>query len=235
MKLNGIFSGFGIFMLISAGIVEADQGIVYREVPPQESVDMLWQYMAESIGKQPLVVLLLKESTENEQPHYYAVASNEDLYERSVVESPYRSYEYGVTSEEKSVIRSIVLTLANTSYAKLLLKKSELDKKGSDIDHVHPLRHLACIFTDEELKVAIRNIREKSLVWKNYVHGLGESLAQESHRDNLTGAYIRDFAGLVGINPDLIFPPIAEGRWRDFIELLVDSIPRKGNPRRYDM
>jgi hypothetical protein len=235
MKLNGIFLGFCVYMLVFAGLEGAHQGRIYFEVAPEESVEILSQRVAESMGGQAHIVLLIQEPTETEQPRYYAVASNDDLYQRSVAASSYRSYEHEVTAEEKSVISSIVLTLANNSYAKLLLKKSELDKKGSDIDHVHPLRHLACIFTDEELKVAIRNIREKSLVWKNYVHGLGESLAQESHRDNLTELYIRDFAALVGINPDLIFAPLAEGRWRDFIELLIDSIPRKGNPRRYDM
>lgn len=236
MKLNYMFSGFCAFVVAASPLTAFDRAALI-EVIPEETIESLSQRLDKDVGVdlEEQLVFLVKDLSEDNRGQYYLVTADDDLYQRESSLSPYRAYENTLTPQERATISDIVLTLANTSYPKLLLKKGELDRKGAQIDHVHPLRHLACIFTDEQLKAGIRNIREKKLVWRSYVNGLGSSLTEESQRDNLKEGYILDFAQMVGINPSLIWPLINERRWRDFIEVLIDSIPRKGNPRRYDM
>jgi len=61
----------------------------------------------------------------------------------------------------------------------IAIAKGDLVAAGDRIDHVHPLRFLEAVFTDEELKVGIRNIRGKGWVWNHFVGGLKDSLSTE--------------------------------------------------------
>jgi hypothetical protein len=147
-----------------------------------------------------------------------------------------RNYNAPLTTQEKDDIRYILKTLANTSVVNLLSYKSSLKKAGDRIDHVHPLKFLICIFTDEELKVCIRNIQGNgnSWVWKEFQEGITKSLAKESNVDNING-FLKDFASQIKINEGLILPSAQSKRWEEFVNTLISTVPRQGGPGRYDM
>ena len=90
-------------------------------------------------------------------------------------------------------------------------------------------------FTDEELKVSVRNIRNKKLVWKSFVSGIGENLSQELHRNNMRYEQVLHFADTVGVDAELLYPSVKKGKWGDFIAALVKHVPRQGDHKRYDM
>ena len=146
-----------------------------------------------------------------------------------------RNYNVPVTPQEKKDLSYILNTLARNSWASILGSKPALDKAGDRIDHLHPLRFLMTIFTDEELKADISAVKSKKIIWKKFFSGLEESLKQESQRNNMRPEYITDFANTVGINVNLINPSIKDKNWKEFVNILIDKIPRTGNPTRYDM
>lgn len=146
-----------------------------------------------------------------------------------------RNYTMDLSSSEKGDIRFIVTTLANKNLISIAIVKSDLESAGNRIDHVHPLRFLMTIFSDEEMKVGVRNIRGKGWVWNHFIGGVKESLAAEAAIQNLKEADIRHFAHVVNINPNLILPAIAQQRWDDFVDALITHIPRVGETNRYDM
>lgn len=145
-----------------------------------------------------------------------------------------RSYENSLSQGEADDIRFIVTTLADKSIPTILKNKGAIEAAGDRIDHVHPLRFLMCVFTNEELKVGIRNLRAKGLLWGEFVAGLKDSLATESNNQNITNAQIAHFASTVGIDINIIYTPIQERRWDNFIDLLIAHIPRKDDGNRYD-
>ncbi len=147
-----------------------------------------------------------------------------------------RNYQAKLAPKEKKDISFIVTSLASKSYASLLMLKPSLDAAGERINHVHPLRFLMAIFTDEELKVGIRKIHSNGgMIWGDFSGGLKESLAEEAQRGNLTDACVKDFAKQIGIDSAIIFPAIRNQKWNDFIVTLIKKVPRKGDSDRYDM
>ncbi|MCB1181278.1 MAG: hypothetical protein KDK55_04575 [Chlamydiia bacterium] len=145
-----------------------------------------------------------------------------------------RDYYAPLNSTERSDIHYIITSLANRSLASILFHKSELEAAGDRIDHVHPLRFLECVFTTEEYKVGIRNIRGRGWIWGDFIGGIKSSLGVEADIDNLTHEMIYDFATTVQIKPGLILPEIQNRNWDKFVDLLIMHIPRKGDGNRYD-
>ena len=144
-----------------------------------------------------------------------------------------RDYKGGVTECEAADVRFIVSTLANKSLITIAKEKSNLEAAGDRIDHVHPLNFLLVIFTDEELKVGIRNIRGKGWVWSSFVCGIKTTLATESAIRNVM-PYLSDFAKKLEVNQKLLLPAVRAGNWDQFVDLLIQNVPRKDDGRRFD-
>lgn len=147
-----------------------------------------------------------------------------------------RNYYVPVTEQEKKEIRYIITTLAQNSLTSLANSKSSLKRAGERIDHIHPLRFLSTVFSNEELKVGVHAIRDRgSWIWDEFIGGLTKSLKEESVRQNMSIEFIQDFATTLKIDPSLILPQIQGGRWKEFVNTLIDTIPRANNPNRYNM
>ncbi|MBA3814915.1 MAG: hypothetical protein H0X29_00010 [Parachlamydiaceae bacterium] len=164
-----------------------------------------------------------------------AVNENKILVKSSRQQSTNRNYNIPVTQSEKDDLAYITTTLARNSLPSLATSKSSLKKAGDRIDHLHPLRFLMIIFTDEELKANISALRSRGWVWDKFYSGLEGSLKEESRKNNMNNEFIVDFANCVGINVTLIQGAIQEKRWKEFVNTLIDTVPRSGNPTRYDM
>jgi len=145
-----------------------------------------------------------------------------------------REYDAQMTQQEKADIHFIVTSLANKSLITIALMKGDLESAGDRIDHLHPLRFLMTVFTDEEMKVGIRNIRGRGWIWNNFIDGLKKTLATEANIDNIKDEYIIHFAQMVELDVNRIYPSIQTQSWEAFIQILITEIPRKGNHDRYD-
>lgn len=146
-----------------------------------------------------------------------------------------RDYYSPLTKNEKADLTYILNTMARNSLASIATHRSSLKKAGERIDHLHPLRFLLAIFTDEELKADVNAIRGRHFVWKEFLSGITGSLETESKIKNLKSEYIRDFCKVLKIDEKKIAPLIKEEKWKDLVNVLIDIIPREGNPDRYDL
>lgn len=145
-----------------------------------------------------------------------------------------RNYYAFVSPEEKKEIAYILKTLANSSLAKITKQKSSLKKAGDRIEHLHPFKFLETIFTDEELKVCIRNIEGKSWVWSEFRDPLIDSLEKESSAGNIRQEYVQNLAATVNIDAGAISPMVNNKEWSKLISSLIDLVPRSGDSNRYN-
>lgn len=147
----------------------------------------------------------------------------------------YRDYLSSVTSKEKEDLAFIIKTLAFDSLIGVGKQRSALNRAGDRIDHLHPFRFLITVFNDEELKAGIHAIRDRGhWIWKGFIDGITGSLAEEAARDNLL-QFISDFSKKVKIDPLLIISDLEQRKWQDFVNTLIDKIPREIDPNRYNM
>jgi hypothetical protein len=147
-----------------------------------------------------------------------------------------RNYSAPVSKSEKKDITYIVTTLARDSLVSVGLATSSLNKAGDRINNVHPLKFLMTIFADEELKACAHGIRDRGgFIWQGFLDGVIKGSSEETAKKNMKVEFIEDFAKKVKIDPALIIEPIQQSRWKDFVNLLLDKIPRSQDPNRYDM
>lgn len=139
--------------------------------------------------------------------------------------SHFRNYDSLVTKEEKKDISYIITYLAHKSYFTLLRHRGQLNAAGSRIKHVHPLRFLMCVFTDEELNNGIKKIhKEGGMIWSDFIGGLKESLKEEFQRNNLRNDQINDFAKTIDVETETIFACINEKKWGEMVVYLIKNV-----------
>jgi hypothetical protein len=143
-----------------------------------------------------------------------------------------RSYAIGITPAEAADIAYILKTLANKSGPAIYLEVSSLEKAGDRINHVHPFFFLSTIFTNEELKVCVKNLKGKCK--EGFLDGIVPSLAEENGRNNLM-QFVDDFAARVQVDPNEIRPLLQAGKWERFVNFLINGIKPRPGADRYDM
>lgn len=145
-----------------------------------------------------------------------------------------RRFDSSIEHKDREDIRYIVTSLANKSILGIASIQGELEAAGNRIDHLHPLCFLMVVFSDEELKVGIRNIRGRTLFWNPFISGLKTSLTTEARLDNMRPEFIHNFSSVVNINPAIIIPSLQNQQWDEFIDLLIIHVKREGNHDRYN-
>jgi hypothetical protein len=174
------------------------------------------------------------EKTPLSDPQLDFVVSYAGITARSK-KSNWRDYKVPVEKEEKKDIAYIVTTLANDSLISIGTSRSSLKKAGDRINHLHPYRFLESIFGSEKLKSGIHAIRQRGgWIWSEFLDGIIGSLSEEATRKNLV-QFTTDFAKKVKIELQLILPSLEKEKWGDFVNILIDKIPRENDPNRYDM
>lgn len=144
-----------------------------------------------------------------------------------------RSYAAGVTAGEAGDITYIVKTLSNSTLPKIKSAESSLKKAGDRIDHVHPLQFLLCVFTREELKVAVRNLEGRTWVWTDFLKGLTDTLSEENGKNNIQ-PFLQDFSSKLNIDINILLPLQQGNRWEKFVTTLIAIVPRADGSGRYD-
>lgn len=148
----------------------------------------------------------------------------------------YRDYNISVTKEEKKTLADIVNTLANEPEWSIALSFFDIEEKGEKLQHLHPLRFVMTLFTDEKLKAGVHAIRDRGgMIWGRFLGGITGSLTDEAANHNLNETQIKDFARKVKIDVNLILPALQQECWEDFVDILIDKLPRENNPNRYNM
>lgn len=145
-----------------------------------------------------------------------------------------RDYYTPVTPAQRECLRYIVTSLGNKSLVTIAIIRPQLEEAGDVIEGLHPLKFLHTVFSDEEMKVAIRNIRPRAWIWTSFMNGLKQSLITESNISNITLDHIRDFSESLGIDYRLVKREVDQKQWEGLVNLLIHLVPRGTDSRRYD-
>lgn len=146
-----------------------------------------------------------------------------------------RHYLQAVTASERSDINFIINTLGMSSLAKVTKSKSSLKKAGDRVDHVHPMRFLLTIFSDEPMKASIHAMQGRSWIWSEFISNLKDTFEEEAVRGTLTTNYIADFSQKLGLDFDTVNTYVQQHSWTGLVDYMISSIPRNADHGRYNM
>lgn len=137
----------------------------------------------------------------------------------NAVSDPFR--EIPITPPEQQNIYTIVNTLGQGLWASGKRAK-ELQRRGEQIDHVHPLKFLEYIFKHSELPQdleKISNNRLNRLTWASFIAGITRNMNrdQESLPELKVG-----FARSLNVSLAELEPFFARSDWDGMIRLLID-------------
>jgi hypothetical protein len=152
----------------------------------------------------------------------------------------FRNYNKPITKEDTENLRYIIKISAWGSDWEVARHGFDMNDAGKKLEHLHPLRFLMIIFTDEEMKAGIHKLRAAErigggYIWDRFLGGIKRGLTEETAKDNVKIEHIKDFAKKVGIDSALIIPSLQQHKWEKCVDILIDNIPRKNNPGRYNM
>lgn len=102
-----------------------------------------------------------------------------------------------ITSEEVQKISEILITMAENNVFQLLFQKKHLERLGHEIHHVHPIRFMGTVFSNNQLVICMRRIRRSSFKWDGFMDGFVERIEQEAKVGNLN-PYIPGLAKTLG-------------------------------------
>jgi hypothetical protein len=125
-----------------------------------------------------------------------------------------------ITEGEAQLIYEIIDIMATHNLAKLLLKKSEMEKRGKKVHHVHPIRFLGTVFTNPYLKKCMAEIMDSFFKWDGFISGLSERLDEEYQKENIL-PYVPGFCQAVKANPDQVRFYIQKRKWEDLVIYLI--------------
>lgn len=131
------------------------------------------------------------------------------------VESAYQQLSISVT--DKQNISSILTTMAENNVFKLLFQKKRLEKLGRDINHVHPIRFLGTVFSDQRLIHCMYEIRRSTFKWDGFLDGFSQRFKEEVKAGNVK-PYIPGFAAALNIKAEDIQAYI---NYNDFEGLVI--------------
>ncbi|MGE5196064.1 MAG: hypothetical protein ACM3JI_01890 [Anaerolineae bacterium] len=121
---------------------------------------------------------------------------------------------------EKRIISKLIRTMAEKNIIKLAFEKRSLEKKGKRINHVHPLRFLAFIFGDPQLKSCMHQIRKSSFKWDHFVDGLAKRLKEESENNTLL-PYLPGFCNYLNLNIADVASIVHNHHWESLVRYLL--------------
>jgi len=125
-----------------------------------------------------------------------------------------------MTEEEAKIIGKLIETIATNNPLVLGLNKASVEKMGTRIAHIHPLRFLGTIFSDPDLKEYMREIRDSIFKWGAFLKGLSEQMEAEANRNNLS-SFTLGFCQVVGADPERIRGYFQKQDWEKLLEYLI--------------
>ena len=126
------------------------------------------------------------------------------------------------TEQDKANIYEIITTMAENSKLSLLLKQSHMKQIGAQINHVHPLKFLAAIFSNPRLKMCMIDIFNDYFKRTGLMDGLGPSLQKEAERGKLIGL-LPEFAAEVNVPAENLRPYFEAMDWENMVRFLIQS------------
>lgn len=127
----------------------------------------------------------------------------------------------GNTKEEREKIEKLITLIGSHGKISLLMHhQKEARKLGKELEHVHPLKFLGCIFSNKNLKPYMEDINKDFFKWSNFIKGLSNNLDYELIKNNLI-KYLDDFAKEIDIPIEYISPYVENKDWKGLVKFLI--------------
>lgn len=123
---------------------------------------------------------------------------------------------------EKKNIYKIVSTMGEKNVVQLLFEKKTLERKGKEINHVHPMRFIGYAFSDPYLKKCMARIKTSGFKWGGFIDGFGGRMKEEYNRNNLL-PYVPSFCEYLNANPEKVTRFIQNRDWDGLVKYLISS------------
>ena len=137
---------------------------------------------------------------------------------QTLSEDPF--YQLPLPEREQRLIYDVIKTMGDKNVIQLLFEKKSLERKGKRINHVHPMRFIGFILSNNKLKHSLREVKTSSFKWDHFIDGFAKRMKEEASRDNLN-PYIPGFAQLLGANPEQVQYYINRKDWEGLVKSLL--------------
>jgi hypothetical protein len=124
--------------------------------------------------------------------------------------------------KDRTSISDLIKAMAEHGKLWLLGHKTYMNELGDSVRHVHPLKFLEVVFSNEYLKACMREIFEDYFKKNGFMDGLGESLTIKSKVGDLD-RYLGDFAKAVKADAENLKPFFENRDWEGLVRYLMDN------------
>ena len=131
------------------------------------------------------------------------------------------SYEQlSYTPADKADIVNLLETLSTYSTLGLLGERTRLNELGKRIEHVHPLKFLEIIFTDEHLTSCLREVESSFFKRISFMGGLEKSFKAKEKLGEVE-PYLQDFSKAIKVTTESLQPFFKDQNWRGLVSKLL--------------
>jgi hypothetical protein len=124
------------------------------------------------------------------------------------------------TSQDQENIAEIITAMAENGKVSLLFMQTHLKQLGAEINHVHPLKFLSTIFTNDRLKLYMNEVFDDYFKRNGFLEGLGPSLTKEADKNKLA-QYAEPFAQEVCVPVEQVQQFFQSRDWESFVRFLM--------------
>jgi hypothetical protein len=124
------------------------------------------------------------------------------------------------TDKDKAIIYEILTTMDELGKFALLMKKNYMQTLGAQINHVHGLKFLSTIITNDRLRSCLKEVFQDYFKRNGFMDGIGPSLTQEAAK-GLLDQYIDDFAAEVAVSSEQIKPYFQARDWEGLVRFFI--------------
>ncbi len=128
---------------------------------------------------------------------------------------PFKEY---LTTHEHDCLHFILKKLAESSFIKLAFLAKDLQRKGDEIRHLHPLTFFLGILADGRNKKYFHSLRHGGgKAWHEFYKGAENSFREESDCGNITPEQVDTFCKRTKLDFHTVVSLIEKKRWEQLI------------------
>lgn len=127
-----------------------------------------------------------------------------------------------VSGEHGAIIEEIIVTMGSSSVIGLGFKRNHLKALGKKIDGIGSLQFLGYIFSRDDLKKHMANIRRSSMKWNGFMDGVKPGLSKIEASKELYSD-LPGFANSLNIDTQPLVKRAEKRDWNGFVSYLIQN------------
>ncbi len=131
-------------------------------------------------------------------------------------------HQLEISQTDKKLISYIISSMAEKNMFQLGLQKKSLEKRGKQIEHVHPLKFLSFLFSQPHLRQAMQEIRTNYFKWNGFMDGLSKKLDSEANAQDLL-PYVEGFATSLNVDSRRVAYYLEKKDWEALVVFLMNN------------